>query len=180
MKVIITDKNCNCCGELRKFSEFFLARKAKIIEENIICDYCYKIQKKTNTNKSKKHIYIIVHPLFKDWVKIGVTIDLIKRLKSFQACCPYRGFEVYFNTGLTNKHYEFELYFKKYIKSNNYEWFNIEREEAKELVEQLWRIKDNDNKFYRALYQNKFFQTNVEPLKTNYFSQNKRFKTLSH
>lgn len=46
-------------------------------------------------------VYVIVNPAFPNHVKIGMTLDLNKRLKSYQTYDPYKKFYV--------KHYDFVL-----------------------------------------------------------------------
>ncbi len=40
-------------------------------------------------------VYVITHPAFPDYVKIGRAFDPKSRLKGYQTGCPHRGYELY-------------------------------------------------------------------------------------
>lgn len=80
------------------------------------------------------YIYIITHPNYSDWVKVGITKDIYKRFNNYQTYCPYRHFKLEFNL-ITNRAAEIESYFKHNIKNNGYEWFNCSVEYAISIIQ---------------------------------------------
>lgn len=55
-------------------------------------------------------IYIITNPSWKDYFKVGMTIDLDGRLKSYQTYSPHKDYKVEkYNFTLTRKEHEKEL-----------------------------------------------------------------------
>jgi len=87
------------------------------------------------------YIYIITHPKFPGWVKIGRTNDLKNRLDDYQTHCPLREFKIDFSIE-TKYYYSIEVYFDNFIKNNGYEWYNCSPEYAIEKIhEVLERIK---------------------------------------
>ena len=46
-----------------------------------------------NYKKSKEgQVYVITNPAFEGWVKVGMAVDAIDRLKSYQTSSPFRDF----------------------------------------------------------------------------------------
>ena len=48
-----------------------------------------------NYKSSKKgEVYIITNPAFEGWVKVGMAVDAMDRLKGYQTSTPFRDFEI--------------------------------------------------------------------------------------
>jgi len=45
---------------------------------------------------SKEWVYVISNPAWKGWVKIGMAVDVNKRLLNYQTCSPFRDYKVEF------------------------------------------------------------------------------------
>lgn len=84
------------------------------------------------------YIYIIINEGFSDWVKIGQTNNLKRRLNDYQMYAPFKYKMVY--SKKVNKPKKIELYFKNKYKSSK-EWHNISIEEAKK---EILNIIEND------------------------------------
>lgn len=77
------------------------------------------------------YIYIITHPKFEGWIKLGRTNNLQNRLNSYQTGCPNREYKIdYFKEVNIDQAYSIEKHFNTFIKNNGYEWFNISIEEG--------------------------------------------------
>ena len=77
---------CKQCGISKKDKSFYPMNKAR-------CKQCIS---SNNTNKHKKgnqgYIYVITNPAWKGYYKIGQTINLTKRLSTYQTSSPLRDY----------------------------------------------------------------------------------------
>lgn len=85
------------------------------------------------------YIYIIVHPKFEGWIKLGRTVDLKKRLDGYQTGCPFRDYKIVYSKFIPNTITvtNIENYFKTTVHNNGFEWFNISVEDAISIIENL-------------------------------------------
>jgi len=137
--IIITEngenfKRCGKCGAIKPVSEFYKQGTAKDGLEGRCKDCCNAL--KHWEQKIEKYVYIVTHPMFPDWVKVGVTVNLINRLRNYQTCDPTRSYKIYFNKWVKDV-YGIERYFRKNTPSNGHEWFKITPEEAKLIIIEL-------------------------------------------
>ncbi len=51
---------------------------------------------------SKEWVYVISNPAWKGWVKIGMAVDVNKRLLNYQTCSPFRDYKVEFVVPVTD------------------------------------------------------------------------------
>lgn len=83
-----------------------------------------KVKYKRNNYKSKNikegFVYIIRNKAFKDWIKVGSTIDVYDRLNTYQTYSPFRDYELIDYYFSYNRLAEESMYHKKYKASN--EW----------------------------------------------------------
>jgi hypothetical protein len=88
-------------------------------------------------------IYIIIHPKFDGWIKLGRTTDLKNRLTSYQTGCPFREYELIYNkyVGKVQDVAEIENYFKTNIHNNGFEWYECTIAEAIETIEKLTSVE---------------------------------------
>lgn len=132
-KVINETKICNTCYIEKDIIEFN--------KRSGFCKDCYKI-KYNNKYRSDKYrnsksgyIYIIINPAWKEYIKIGRSVNVELRLEQYQTNSPLRDYQIYYKT-YTNDLYKVEDYFNKHIKGS-YEWFEINKDEAIKLIETL-------------------------------------------
>lgn len=95
---------------------------------------------KQNSKRTRKCVYIIVNPIYKNWIKIGVTNVPIIRLNTYQLYTPFRDFSLYYKSSFVNDAYGFEQFFKFNLPSNGTEWYNINPESALKIIKQLEEI----------------------------------------
>jgi len=88
----------------------------------------------------KGEVYIIAHPSFKNWVKIGKAVDAVDRLKSYQTGCPQRSYYLTAtykvsdrNVSETKAH---QLLEKSFDRQN--EWFRCSTLEAEQVLNKLF------------------------------------------
>lgn len=74
-------------------------------------------------------IYVIQHPKFEGWVKIGRAVNSAKRLKTYQTYCPERAYRMVFYVD-TDKAKAVEEYFNSHVQNNGFEWFKCSPEFA--------------------------------------------------
>lgn len=48
-----------------------------------------------NTIESSGFVYLLIHPIYNGWVKIGSTLDLQKRLSTYQTSDPQRRYQIH-------------------------------------------------------------------------------------
>lgn len=84
------------------------------------------------------YVYIINDPRHNEWIKIGYTTNLEKRLKAYQTYTPYGNINYLFSKKFSNARY-IELYIhKKYSKfRGNGEWFNLNHNEVIKFISYL-------------------------------------------
>lgn len=71
------------------------------------------------------YVYIITHPKFENWIKVGRTTNLTKRLDGYNVGCPKREYKYEYIKELSNEQvYSIEQHFKINVNNNGYEWFN--------------------------------------------------------
>jgi ubiquitin C-terminal hydrolase len=126
------EKECFKCKEVKCLSQFYNQKQLKDNKSK----KCKECTRKERTIKRPAYIYVISHPKFKGWVKIGRAIDVNKRLDSYQTGCPNREYKLEYHI-LVDDPFLYEYYFSSVKKSNGYEWFNIEIAEAIHTIEDL-------------------------------------------
>jgi hypothetical protein len=100
------------------------------------------------------YIYIITHPLFDEWIKLGRAKDVNKRLDVYQTACPLRDFKLEYYVK-TDHPDIIETHFKKTIRTNNHEWFKCSVKNAiNEVNKQLVLIESEQYRqsFYKKKY----------------------------
>jgi hypothetical protein len=117
------------------------------------------------------YVYIITHPKFEGWIKLGRTIKIKERLNAYQTCCPNREFKLeYFIK--TNYPDRIERYFSKNIKGNGFEWFLCSIDEAISIIEQQINLIDKNDAYLKPISRNKY----IKKLKKEYGSNNHNIK----
>jgi len=79
-------------------------------------------------NKSG-YLYIIQNPAWPNWLKIGITDNLDKRLQSYQTSSPFRDYKLLYSLN----HPDYKIAEKKikesmkpFAKANKNEWFEVD------------------------------------------------------
>jgi hypothetical protein len=100
------------------------------------------------------YIYVITHPKFEGWIKLGRAVDVNKRLRTYQTHCPDRDFKLEFSIK-TPYYKQIEGYFDYFIKEQKREWFKCSVEfsinKIKEIVEDIENNNINFNYHKRSL-----------------------------
>lgn len=134
-------KKCGKCREEKQFTDFY---KNKTTKDGYgsSCKSCVKLHDRRKiaqrmSRQNGQHIYVITHPLFEGWVKIGRSKNVKDRLMHYQTGCPHRMYEIYYSTPVPDP-----LIVEQYM-NNNFthkgEWFNIHPEVAKQHIEKSLR-----------------------------------------
>jgi len=90
------------------------------------------------------YIYVITHPKFKGWIKLGRSINIVNRLENYQTYCPDRDFKLEFSIK-TEYVYIIEVYFANNVPGNR-EWYKCSAEFAiKTINETIDAIAKNEN-----------------------------------
>ena len=93
---------------------------------------------KNKKNSKGLYIYIIIHPKFDGWVKVGRTYDLKGRINTYQTGCPFREYSYAFTKLLTvDEVKKIEQYFKINIHNNGCEWYNTSIGEAINIINNI-------------------------------------------
>lgn len=132
---------CRECKTIKPIEDFYKNKGAKT-GHALDCKKCYNDVKKRLRGKSiviqPAYIYILKHPSFEGWLKIGKTTNLKSRIAQYNTGCPLRQYE-YVYTIYVNNYSEVESYFNKQkIKHGiGYEWYKVELNEAIEIIKQV-------------------------------------------
>lgn len=82
-------------------------------------------------------IYLIINPAFSGWVKVGMSINAVDRLHSYQTSDPFRSYSIYASFKTDDRHKTekrlHKLLEKTFEKRN--EWFKGDAESIKQVVE---------------------------------------------
>ena len=92
------------------------------------------------------YIYIITNPNYKGFVKIGIAIDLKKRLSSYQTSSPRRDYKIehhihHPDCRIGEKKMHEKL--KMFALSRHNEWFEIDLQIAKNMLDSLLIDEEN-------------------------------------
>lgn len=127
------------------------------------------------------YIYIITHPKFPGWIKLGRTNNINIRLSHYQTCCPDRDYRIEFKLK-TKYTYNIENYFENSIKNNGYEWFKCSVEFAiykindilKEIELNPYYFGQNENK-NKSICKKRHWGSNS---KYNFITDGKYFNSM--
>ena len=136
----IKSKLCPDCNIEKNVLEF---QKNSAIKDgyNYRCKNCMSSYTKgLRKSETEGYIYLVINPIYPDYVKLGRTINPEKRLKNYQTYSPLRNYEMYYKC-YTKNLYIIESYFNSNV-SGNGEWFKIDRDKAKEIIVSLLTYKD--------------------------------------
>jgi hypothetical protein len=96
------------------------------------------------------YIYIITHPKFEGWIKLGRAKSIDNRLNGYQCYCPDRNFKLEYKIK-TEYCYNIETYFDNFIEGNKREWYKCSVNFAIEKIHWLLdEISKNPNYFKKG------------------------------
>lgn len=160
-KVFVKYINCAECS-----NSFSVYNKLKV---KYCSDACREIANKRNSDnyfekqrendidrnklKVSKFIYILTHPKFDGWCKLGRADNVDDRLLQYQTSCPLREFKMYFHIFVNDARF-YENFFKRNFINNGYEWFKIDKEEAKSAILKL-KGAENSRKSHNEKEKNR-------------------------
>ena len=91
------------------------------------------------TLSKKGEVYIITNPAFEGWVKVGMAVDAMDRLKGYQTSSPFRDYELQFfckvNDRRASESQAHQLLASKFYQQG--EWFQCSVEEARQVINQV-------------------------------------------
>ena len=93
-----------------------------------------------NYKSSKEgEVYIITNPAFEGWVKVGMAVDAMDRLKGYQTSSPFRDYELQFFCKVNNRRASesqaHQILASKFNQQG--EWFQCSIEEARQVINQV-------------------------------------------
>lgn len=131
-------KECEQCKNIKGFCEF---TKRESYKDGFIkiCKKC----KNSNDRKSRmliglsnnNYIYLIKNSAWEGYLKVGRTIDIKDRLKSYQTGSPFRDYELVYLKKVKDP-YTIEEYFRENFECLH-EWVLIDEEHAIKIIETL-------------------------------------------
>jgi len=119
-----------------------------LVKNKLHCRICTNLRTSERYRKKNpliSNIYVMINPAWPEYVKIGRSDDIVKRLRGYQTYSPFRDYEICYSKE-TGKIREIEEYF-----FNNYgnkedirvcewrknEWYRIDKEKAINIIEDL-------------------------------------------
>ena len=97
-------------------------------------------------NKQKSgYVYAITNPAWPGWVKVGMAVDAMDRLNSYQTSSPNRDFELIASFPSTDKHRDEKkahIIFRERCSEQSGEWFKISNEDAYSIIVDLALLPD--------------------------------------
>ena len=94
---------------------------------------------KNYTLSKKGEVYIITNPAFEGWVKVGMAVDAMDRLKGYQTSSPFRDYELQFfckvNDRRASESQAHQILAAKFNQQG--EWFQCSVEEARQVINQV-------------------------------------------
>lgn len=137
------EKRCPTCKKIKTAEKFY---KNKTIPGGLD-RYCIEC-KKAKHHKVIQHdgrdrfVYIISHPKFLGWVKLGRAVDPLDRIKQYQTGCPFREYKLEFFMKVKDQRF-YEKYFEEHFEHKN-EWFKMEVDSAISILQLLFE-RENKN-----------------------------------
>ena len=129
--------------------------------ERIVLKHRERQVNKWNTRKRKGYIYMISSPAFKDWVKIGQTQNVDKRLAAFNSTNPFRDFIV--DCFIEDEHigktesYLLYLIHKECGEACQGEWLKIkDKDKAVQIMKNYKDVKLTMEKYFKILEHKKY------------------------
>jgi hypothetical protein len=127
-------KKCKGCKNYKESEDFY--------DRAILCKECQKDRADKLAKKITCFIYIVTNPAWINYVKIGRTYDIKRRLEIYQTHSPLRDYEAYYLKKVSNIR-DLERYFKSNFKSTgNGEWVEIDKDEAVKIIETLGKLEN--------------------------------------
>ena len=90
------------------------------------------------------YVYIITNPAWNGWIKVGMAIDAEDRCKQYQTSSPLRDFELHYSKHFKNRklgEQKAHEILRKKSETYNGEWFRINLNKAKKLIENIEESK---------------------------------------
>ena len=82
-------------------------------------------------------VYVITNPSWPEWVKIGMAVDAVDRLKSYQTSSPLRDYKLMYSVSTEDRRKTEALAHKQAdkIAERRGEWFKMSVGQAKECIQ---------------------------------------------
>ena len=130
-------KKCNTCLKTKNIDSFYKHNRYEDNRFKKCKDCCNKSKRDKNKQylSKEKYIYIIKNNAWENYLKIGSTINIKERLKSYQTGSTLRDYRVVFLIK-TNYIYLIENYFKNNF-SCSHEWVLMTEKEATNIILKL-------------------------------------------
>jgi hypothetical protein len=91
------------------------------------------------TSSKQGEVYVITNPAFEGWVKVGMAVDAIDRLKGYQTSSPFRDYELQYFCKVTDRRASesqaHQILASKFNQQG--EWFQCSIEEARQVINQV-------------------------------------------
>lgn len=84
---------------------------------------------------NEMYIYIVINDAWKDYIKLGRSVDYEHRLGQYQTYSPHKDYKMYFNKVVKDVGI-IEGYFNKNFSHSN-EWFLVDKDEAVGIIKKL-------------------------------------------
>ena len=88
-------------------------------------------------NNKEGEVYVITNPAFPDWVKIGMAVDSVDRLKGYQTSSPHRDYKLEYSRPFSDRRKaEAEAHtISQQSHTKSGEWFKMSVQDAINVIE---------------------------------------------
>jgi len=100
-------------------------------------------------SKKEGYIYVLINPIFENWVKIGMAEDVTKRLSQFNTAYPERDGQMVYSVKVSNMRKAEKIAHriaKKIAKRTENEWFTLTVRQAIDILNRLGSKVPEKNK----------------------------------
>lgn len=92
----------------------------------------------TRSRSERGHVYVVIHPSFPHFVKVGCAKRPNRRLATFNTACPHRAFRIHSQFNTTDQYQlEAEVHSRLSLWRTNGEWFEVPPERAASVIREV-------------------------------------------
>ena len=131
------ERNCITCHDMKRL-------RRKIRQKNyptrLLARFFSKKAKKSFDKVEEGYVYVISNPSYPEWYKVGMAVDAVDRLSSYQTSSPFRDFKLVYERFFQNRRLAEQrchLALMQVAKQWNGEWFKLSLNKVKQTIDSV-------------------------------------------